>query len=201
MKNNSYDVILFHTPKTTPLIQHKCYINQHVILTLLVFSILIVARVAHATWHLSSHRSQEQQLLLSSLRFFYKPAGINYHRPQLEACIAHHHHAPPAGPLSGNFLRSSCHHCCTSHNLRAFTKSIRCNSYSMKNTAFLLLGKPPRNPGTNYYARNRLLARNSTSKTQSIHRSISAPHQRCSANSQDLKGTNDSSRASSDQRS
>ena len=37
--------------------------------------------VAQATWHHSSSHSQEQQLLLSSLKRFYKPASINYRRP------------------------------------------------------------------------------------------------------------------------
>ena len=41
----------------------------------------ILEAVAHATWHHSSPRSQEQQLLLSSLKRFYKPASINYRRP------------------------------------------------------------------------------------------------------------------------
>ena len=40
------------------------------------------------------------------------------------------------------------------------------------------------NPCTSFYARNQLLARNNTSKTQHTHRSISAPHQRCSSDSQ-----------------
>ena len=43
--------------------------------------------VAHATWHHSSHLSQEQQLLLSTLKSFYRPASINYRRPQLQALL------------------------------------------------------------------------------------------------------------------
>ena len=37
--------------------------------------------VAHATWHHSSPCSQEQQLLLSSLKLLYQPSSINYFRP------------------------------------------------------------------------------------------------------------------------
>ena len=39
------------------------------------------------TCHHSSPRSQEQQLLLFSLKLFYKPASINYHRPKLQALL------------------------------------------------------------------------------------------------------------------
>ena len=106
----------------------------------------------------------------------------------IAACTAHCNiiTSLQMGPLSRNFLPFSCHLWCTSHDFRASTKSIRCNSHSMTTPAFLLLGKPPTNPDTNYYARNRRLARNSTSWTQSTRRSISAPHQRCSANSQKI---------------
>ena len=43
--------------------------------------------MAHATWHHSSPRSQEQQLLLSSLKLFYKLSSINYCRPYLRILL------------------------------------------------------------------------------------------------------------------
>ena len=46
-------------------------------------------------------------------------------------------------------------------------------------SSLLLLGKPPRNSGTDDYARNQLLARNRTSNTQCTTPKVLAPHQRC----------------------
>ena len=55
--------------------------------------------------HLSSHRSQEQQLLLSSLKLFYRPDSINYHRPySCKHCSSQHHYVPSDGPSFTQFL-------------------------------------------------------------------------------------------------
>ena len=99
------------------------------------------------------------------------------------------------GPLSRNLLRFSCHLWCTSHNLRASSKSIRCNSHLMNTPA--LLGKPHGNLGTNYYATNKLLARNSTSNTQRTIPKVPEPHQGCSTAHRGSEGTNNSTSASS----
>ena len=66
-----------------------------------------------------------------------------------------------------------------------------------EDSGLLLLGKPNRNLGTNYYARNQLLARNSTSNTQCTTPKVPAPHQGCSTAHRGSEGTNDSSSASS----
>ena len=54
-----------------------------------------------------------------------------------------------------------------------------------------------RNLGTDYYARNQLLARNSTNNTQCTTPKVLAPHQWCSTAHRRSEGTNDSSGASS----
>ena len=66
-----------------------------------------------------------------------------------------------------------------------------------EDSSLLLLGKRPRNLGTNYYARNKVLARNSTSNTQRTTPKVPAPHQGCSTAHRGSEGTNDSSSASS----
>ena len=81
--------------------------------------------MAHATWNHSSHRSQEQQLLLSSLKLFYKRASINYRRPYA-ASTAHRNiiTSLQMGPLSRNFLSFSCPCWTSSHYLRLITKPL-----------------------------------------------------------------------------
>ena len=86
-------------------------------------------------------------------------------------------------------------------DLCAFTKSIRCNSYSLRTTAFLLLGKPPENSGTNYQARNQPSHKNSIASTQCTSPKVLAPNQGCSTIQWRSEGTNDSSGSSSDYRS
>ena len=66
---------------------------------------------------------------------------------------------------SRNILRCN-HPLVLFSNFCASTKSIRCNSYLLRTTAFLLLGKPPENSGTDYYAGNQLLPRNHINNTQ-----------------------------------
>ena len=68
-------------------------------------------------------------------------------------------------------------------------------------TALLLLGKPPKNPGTNFYARNQLLAKNNIDNTQRTSPKVLAPNQGCSTIRRRSKGTNGSSGTSSDLRS
>ena len=81
------------------------------------------------------------------------------------------------------------------------TKLTRCNSYSLKTTAFLLLGKPPENSGTSYYARNKLLTKNNIDNTQRTSPKLPAPQQGCSTAHKRIWGTNDSSSASYDNQS
>ena len=64
-------------------------------------------------------------------------------------------------------------------------------------SSLLLLGKPPGNFGTDYNARNQLLARNSTSNTQRTTPKVLAPHHGCSTAHRRSEGTNDSSSTSS----
>ena len=96
-------------------------------------------------------------------------------------------------PLSRNLLRFSCHRWRTSHNLLACTKSIRCNFHLMKNLAFSYLASHPETLETNYYARNQLLARNSTSNTQCPTPKVPPAHQGCSTAHRGSEGANDSS--------
>ena len=70
-----------------------------------------------------------------------------------------------------------------------------------EDSSLLLLGKSPGNYSTNYYPRNQLLARNSTSSTQCTTPKMLAPHQGCSTAHRGSEGTNDSSSTSSDHRS
>ena len=86
-------------------------------------------------------------------------------------------------------------------NFCASTKSIRCNSYLLRTTTFLLFCKPPENSGTDYFTRNQLLARNNINNTQRTSPKVLAPNQGCSTIYRRSKGTNDSSGASSDLRS
>ena len=62
-----------------------------------------------------------------------------------------------------------------------------------EDSSLLLLGKPPGNFGTNYYARNQLLAKNSISNTQRTTQKLPAPQQGCSAAHRGSEGTSDSS--------
>ena len=62
----------------------------------------------------------------------------------------------------------------------ASTKPIRCNSYSLRTTAFLLLGKPPENSGISYYATNQLLAKINIDNTQRTSPKVPTPQQGCS---------------------
>ena len=64
-------------------------------------------------------------------------------------------------------------------------------------SSLLLLGKPHGNFCTDYYARNQLLARNSTSNTQCTTPKVLAPHQGCSTAHRRSERTNDSSATSS----
>ena len=86
-------------------------------------------------------------------------------------------------------------------DLCASTKSFRCSSYLLRTTALLLLGKPPENSGTNYYARNQLLAKNNIDNSQRTSPKVLAPNRGCSTFHRRSKGTNDSSGVSSDLRS
>ena len=81
------------------------------------------------------------------------------------------------------------------------TNPIRCNSYSLRTTAFLLLDKPPENSGTYYYARNQVLAKINIDKTQHISPKVLAPRQGCSTTHKRIWRTNDSSSASFDHQS
>ena len=67
-------------------------------------------------------------------------------------------------------------------------------------TALLLLGKPPENPGTNYYVKNELLGKNNIDNTQRTSPKVAINHG-CSTIRRRSKGTNDSSGTSSDLRS
>ena len=68
-------------------------------------------------------------------------------------------------------------------------------------SSLLLLGKPPGNFGSNYFARNKLLARNSTNNTQRTTPKVLAPHQECFTAHRRSEGTNDSYSTSSDHQS
>ena len=70
-----------------------------------------------------------------------------------------------------------------------------------EDSSLLLLGKPPRNFGTNYYARNQLLAKNNISNIRRTTPKVPAPQQGCPTAHTGSEGTNDSSIASSDLRS
>ena len=83
-------------------------------------------------------------------------------------------------------------------DLCALTKSIRCNSYSLRTADFLLLGKPPENSGTNCQARNQPSHKNSIANTQCTSPKVLAPNLGCSTIHWRSEGTNDSSGASSD---
>ena len=83
----------------------------------------------------------------------------------------------------------------------ASTKSIRCNSYLLRTTAFLMLGKPHENSGTNFYARNQLLAKNNTDYTQRTSPKVLPPNQGCPTVLKRSEGTHDSSCTSSHLRS
>ena len=102
--------------------------------------------------------------------------------------------------LSCNILRCN-HPLVLFSNFCASTKSVHCNSYSLRTTALLLLGEPPENSGTDYYARNQLLERNNTNYTQRTSPKVLAPNQGCPTIHRRSEGTNDSSGASSDLRS
>ena len=65
-----------------------------------------------------------------------------------------------------------------------------------EDSSLLLFGKPPRNFGTDYYARNQLLARNGTSNTLCTTPKVLAPHQGCSTVHRRSEGTNNSSATS-----
>ena len=86
-------------------------------------------------------------------------------------------------------------------DLRASTKPICCNSYSLRTTAFLLIGNPPENSGTSYYARNQLLAKINIDNTKRTSPKVPAPQQGCSTAHKRICGTNDSSSTSSDHQS
>ena len=86
-------------------------------------------------------------------------------------------------------------------DLYASTKPIRCNSYSLRTTAFLLLSKPPENSGNSYYARILLLAKINIDITQHTSPKVPAPQQGCSTAHKRIWGTNDSSSASFDHQS
>ena len=90
-----HSFFVYYSKKIEKVQEHDIYLNQiqhHLILkkiprkkkkiyekeALLLF---IYEVVAHATWHLSPHLSQEQHLLLFSLKLVYKHASINYRRP------------------------------------------------------------------------------------------------------------------------
>ena len=83
-------------------------------------------------------------------------------------------------------------------DLCASTKSILCNPYSLRTTAFLLLSKPHENSGTNYYARNHLLAKNNIDNTQLTWPKLLAPNQGCCTIHRRSEWTNDSSGISYD---
>ena len=100
------------------------------------------------------------------------------------------------GPLSHNLLRFSCQCWCTSQPPRLYQVHSLQLSFN-EDSSLLLLGKSPRNLGTNYSARNQLLARNSTSNTQRTTPKVPPPHQGCSTAHRGSEGTNDSSSASS----
>ena len=135
--------------------------------------------------HIAPKNSNSYRLLWGSS--INQPASTTT-GPSCKPAQAHHHYAPPAGPLSRIFLRFSCHHWCTSHYFRASTKSIRCNSHSMKTQAFSCLASLPETlaqismPEMNFWVGIALA-------------SLSAPHQRCQHHSkvallltEDLKG-------------
>ena len=110
--------------------------------------------VEHATWHFSSCRSQEQQRLLSALQMFYWTTSFH------------------ATSCTSTTLWSSSH---TSASLPSpFAATL--NEIS----SLLLLGKPPEDSGTIYYAGNQLLAKKSISNTQRTTPKVPAPQQGCS---------------------
>ena len=121
--------------------------------------------------------------------------------PNCNYCSSQHHHVLSSGPsfaqLLALLLPSLMHFSQLPHLYQVHSLQLSFNEdYSL-----LLLGKPPRNLGTNYYARNQLLARNSTSNTQCTTPKVLAPHQECSIAHRGSEGTNDSSSTSSDHRS
>ena len=129
------------------------------------------------------------------------PHGIFLHAaPKSSNNYSLLYRASTSSTPSRNILRCN-HPLVLFSNFCTSTKSIRCNSYLLRTTAFLLLGKPPENSGTDYYARNQLLAWNHINNTQRTSPTVLAPNKLCSTIHRRSKGTNDSSGASSDLRS
>ena len=136
--------------------------------------------MAHATWHHSSPRSQEQQFLLSSLKLFYKPASITTTGPNCNYCSSQHHHVPPGVlshitscaslPLLGLFSRPPRRY--QVHSLQILFIVNSCTFFCVPSHQKTL---------AHFYCRNRLLARNNTSDTQCTSPKVPAPHQGCSA--------------------
>ena len=108
-----------------------------------------VPNLNNRMWHMPHGISLHIALKNSNSYYLLWGSSINQPAsattgPSCKPAQAHHHHAPPASPLSCNFLRFSCHLWCTPQNIPASTQSIRCNSHLMKTRAFLLLGKIPK---------------------------------------------------------
>ena len=125
------------------------------------------AAVAHATWQNSSHRSQEQQLLLSSLKLFYKPARINYRRPKPQELLI----ATSSRPCKWALLHVTS--CASPANADPplLTTYISLPSHiskfpQTKSLNFFLHEDCPENLTRDFYFRNKLLGSNSTSKAQ-----------------------------------
>ena len=102
----------------------------------------------HLLWHMSHGITFHLALKNSNHYYILWSCSTNLPAstttgPSYKPAQTHHHYAPPAGPLSRNFLRFSCHHWCTSHNFRASTRSICCNSHLMKSPAFSYLASHP----------------------------------------------------------
>ena len=132
---------------------------------------------------------------------WHMPHGIFLHAtPKSSNKYSLLYRASTSSTLSHNIL-------CCNHTLVLFSdffasaKSIHCNFYLLKTTAFPLLGKPPENSGTYYYAKNQRLARNNINNTQCASPKVLPPNQWCSTIHWRSGGTNDSSGASSDRQS
>ena len=104
--------------------------------------------------------------------------------------------ATSSRPFKKALLHFSCHCWCTiSQPPCLYLVHSQQLSFNEDSSLFLL-GKPPGNLGTNYYAKNQLLAWNSTSTTQHTTPKVPAPHQGCSTAHRGSEGTNDSSSTS-----
>ena len=113
-------------------------------------------------------------------RVWHMPQGVSLHdAPKSSNDYYLLHKSSNNTSPSRNILRFN-HSLVLFSDLCASIKSIRCNSYLLRTAAFLLLGKPPENSGTNYYARNQPLARNNIDNSQRTSPKVLAPNRGCS---------------------